>query len=336
MRIFKHFIPWSIFIFCIIYFQRLEHPEASSSLYITTQLLLIFITLLIFYINYLFLVPKLLINKKLILFLSSILFLLFLGNILSFLIKNYYDWSLGLPLTNIRKLTLSEIINQTITCLVILILSTGFRLISQYNKDRVKRIELKKIAKEAELEALKAQINPHFLYNSFNSLYALAKLKSDKTADAILQLADIMRYVTYKSSQKEVSIHEELNFIKNYIEFQKLRINKPNDKIMVNIKIPKTDFFLSPLLLISFVENAFKHSNLLRTDAKINIDFEPHMNGFSYSVSNIFETKKDSNSGLGLKTLKKILDYTYPKSHKLTTYTEDGIHYAVLDLKIKK
>lgn len=335
MTVFKHIIVWLIFIFCIIYFQRPNHSDIALGGYITVQILLIVTTVLIFYLNYLLFVP-LLIKKKTFLFISANLFLILLGNVLSFLIKSLHDWMTSQYSQNSNLEISNDVIDNTITSFVIILISTGFRLIKQYNIDKINRIGLKEMAKKAELEALKAQINPHFLYNSFNSLYALAKMKSDKTADAILQLSDIMRYVTYKSSLKKVSIFEELDFIKNYIEFQKLRIINPNDKIITTIKIPEVDLMVSPLLLIPFVENAFKHSNLVRSDACIKISFEPLPFGFKYTVSNIVETNKNTNSGIGLKTLKKILNFSYPKSHKINLYTDGDVHHAELYLNLKK
>ncbi len=334
MKIIKHITAWLILIFCIIYIQKDNHPNISFGIYSLVQLLLMLITIIIFYFNYLVFVPKLLIERKVLKFLLALLFLIALGNVLSFFVKNFYDWTVGKSFFSTENISIKNITKHSMTCIFVILVSTGIRLTGQYSKDKAKKVELKNIAEGAELEALKAKINPHFLYNSFNSLYALAKIKSDKTADAILQLSDIMRYVTYKSSLKKVSIFEELEFIHSYIEFQKLRVNDPETKIVTNITHPKLDFLISPLLLISFVENAFKHSNLLKPDAKIEIHFEPHETGFSYRVSNMIDTNKNTNSGLGLKTLKKILAFTYPNKHKINLYSDNDIHYAELYLSL--
>ncbi len=334
MKVFKHIAIWSIFVFCIIYFQRPNHNEVSLSFYIIIQSLLIAVTIVIFYLNYLINVP-LLIHKKTIVFLLGILLLILLGNTLSSLVKYFNDWMMDKHAQSFNHRITNDAVDNTITTVVILLTSTGLRLIKQYNIDNIKRIELKEIAKVAELEALKAQINPHFLYNSFNSLYALAKMKSDNTADAILQLSDIMRYVTYKSSLKKVSIFEELDFIKNYIEFQKLRINDPKNKIKTDIKVPESDLMISPLILISFIENAFKHSNLVKSDAQITVNFEPTPSGFNYSVCNVIDSNRTTNSGVGLKTLQKILDFSYPENHIINLYTVGDVHHAELSLNLK-
>ena len=335
MKVLKHIAAWLVLISCIIYVQKDSHPNVPFGIYFLVQSLLMLITLIIFYLNYLILVPKFLIERKIFKFLIGLFILIVLGNILSFFVKNFYDWTLGHPFFSTENISAKNITKHTMTCIFVILVSTGLRLIKQYNSDKHKRSELKKIAEKAELEALKAKINPHFLYNAFNSLYALAKIKSDKTEDAVLQLSEIMRYVTYKSSLRQVSIYEELEFIEHYIEFQKLRITHPDSKVFTNIKYPQADFLISPLLLISFVENAFKHSNLLKPDAKIEVFFEPNDNGFTYHVSNMIETNKKTESGLGLKTLKKILDFTYPDAHRINLYTEGQIHHAELILSLE-
>ncbi len=111
---------------------------------------------------------------------------------------------------------------------------------------------------EAELKALKANINPHFLFNNLNTLYALARKKSDKTSEYILKLSDMMRYMLYEASEKQVPLDKELNYIANYIALQKLRYGHTT-QIDYSIKTPNQSFTIAPFLLIPFIENSFKH-----------------------------------------------------------------------------
>ncbi|MFT5820339.1 MAG: two-component system LytT family sensor kinase [Crocinitomix sp.] len=269
-------------------------------------------------------------QRKISYFLLSTLFSILLGIVLSDCIKYVFHLNNGKPDPN--ELSVNDIIGNTFTAVFFIIIATGTRLILQYNIDRIKKAEMSAIIQRAELDALKAQMNPHFLFNAFNSIYALAETKSVHTAKAILQLSDITRYVTYKSSQNEVSVIEELQFIRSYIDFQKLRIANPENKIIIDITEPTTDFFMSPLLLLTFIENAFKHSNLLKVDAQIHVKFTATCFGFNYYVSNEIATNNANDSGIGLQTLKKVLEFNYPNAHTLKIWTENNIHYAELSL----
>lgn len=265
-------------------------------------------------------------------FFGAVFLLLILGLLLSTGIRSFHSWNTeeGADLAKILKSASSG----TITIIIFIVFSTGIRLIEQYNEYRLNQAILKEAVKKAELEAIKAKINPHFLHNAFNTLYALAEMKSDKISEAILQLSFIMRYLLNNSSALQISILEELKFIRSYIDFQKLRIDQADSKINTRISDPEADFLVSPTILLSFVENAFKHSNLLQADQKINIEFEPLEAGFRYLVSNHIAKEKMPKSGLGNKNLKKILELTYPGKYELDIWIKDDIYHAKLYLNL--
>lgn len=174
---------------------------------------------------------------------------------------------------------------------------------------------------------------PHFLYNTFNTLYALSETKSELVSNAILKLSNIMRYLLNNASHSRVSIYEELNFIRDFIDFQKLRIINPEKKIIVNIEDPSSDFSISPTLLLSFVENTFKHFNLVAEKSKLKIDFQTVQNGFQYQVSNIISTGKKTQPGTGNENLKKLLEIEYTDNYEFRTWQENDTFNAFIHIK---
>ncbi len=328
-----HIISWLLFSTFIFLSQRGNYLYLPFGKFALLQILLLLQIGIIFYINYLIITPRFIIKQRQMLrFFGAVFLLLIFGLLLSIGIRSFHSWNTeeGADLAKILKSASSG----TITIIIFIVFSTGIRLIEQYNEYRLNQAILKEAVKKAELEAIKAKINPHFLHNAFNTLYALAEMKSDKISEAILQLSFIMRYLLNNSSALQISILEELKFIRSYIDFQKLRVDQADSKIITRISDPEADFLVSPTILLSFVENAFKHSNLLQADQKINIEFEPFEAGFRYLVSNHIAKEKMPKSGLGNKNLKKILELTYPGKYELDIWIKDDIYHAKLYLNL--
>ena len=206
-----------------------------------------------------------------------------------------------------------------------------------------KQAELEDITREknrAELKGLKAQINPHFLFNTLNTIYTNALKKDDKTPEMILKLSDSFRYIISEGQQETVSLKKEIAHLKNYIDLQKDRLS---DKILVdwNDHIDDYEQEIPPLLLISFVENAFKYTSMLRGKAHIiKIEITLKNGEFLFYCKNpcLKNNKSDielewENSGIGLKNTKQRLALLYPEKHqlKITHNTE----LFIIELKIQ-
>lgn len=193
--------------------------------------------------------------------------------------------------------------------------------------------QLKKERLSAELAFLKAQIHPHFLFNTLNNLFASAQQSKDyTTANGIAKLANIMRYMLEESGTVEVSIEKEIQLIEHYIALQKIRI-APEDP--VEITFTKEGEIngqkMAPLLLIPFVENAFKHGISLRQSSYIQIQLKADTAHLYFQVSNSLHRKKlldKEQSGIGLANVKKRLALLYPKKHQLQI-KEDTSNYAI-------
>jgi sensor histidine kinase YesM len=190
---------------------------------------------------------------------------------------------------------------------------------------------------ELELEFLKSQISPHFLFNTMNNLYGLSVVKSELLPPLMLQLSDLLRYSLYETNQTFVPLEKEINYIKNYIDLEKIRIG---DRLELSMNIDDTDINdvkIAPIVLIVFVENAFKHSrNIIDKKIKISFDLEVTNGWITFTTKNNYAAQeKDINSGIGLENIKKRLEYLYPNQYLLNIDTTDNIYTSIIKLKVK-
>lgn len=184
------------------------------------------------------------------------------------------------------------------------------------------RLQLMQVEQEklnAELSFLKAQINPHFLFNTLNSIYSLAIQKSDKTADAVVQLSNLMRYVIKDTHGKDVELAKEIDYITNYINLQKSRLG---DTVQVAYGVQGTPdgYRIAPLILISFVENAFKHGVNPDENSSLRITITVANQQLSLQVINnkVRSVQHEEFSGIGLANTRERLEHLYPGGHTLT------------------
>ena len=179
-------------------------------------------------------------------------------------------------------------------------------------------LETQKEKLDAELSFLKAQINPHFLFNTLNSIYALSIRKSDDAPKAIIQLSELMRYILKDSDADRVSLEREINYINNYVALQKRRLG---NTVRIEYSAPTGVIYgkVAPLILMSFVENAFKHGVNPDQDSAINIsislrDAQLHLLVANNKVTSI---NQEETMGIGLKNATSRLEHLYPGKHKL-------------------
>jgi sensor histidine kinase YesM len=184
-----------------------------------------------------------------------------------------------------------------------------------------------------ELAFLKSQINPHFLFNTLNNLYGLSLSEPDKTPDAILKLAEMMRYMLYESNTERVPLHQEIAYLKSFIELQKLRYDGVSF-IHFEVNGILSTQQIAPLLLISFVENAFKHGDVYDAQYPLHMSLSFDRENLVFEVKNkIHRQNKDSVGGVGIKNVERRLELLYPKKHLLTV--ENDLHYFESHLEIE-
>lgn len=217
-----------------------------------------------------------------------------------------------------------------------IITSTALKYSAEGIKNRYafQEIEFKQL--QTELSLLKSQINPHFFFNTLNNLYALSLAKSDEVPSVILKLSDLMRYVLETSKKKFVGLESEIEFLKNYIELEKLRLEN-NCDITFNVSGDISNFSIAPMLLVPFVENCFKHGVSASKETEfINIDAKLSGSQFTFSCENSKPVNGISNTekshGMGLSNVKRRLELIYPGKHELDIINERDIFKIKLGL----
>jgi two-component system LytT family sensor kinase len=189
----------------------------------------------------------------------------------------------------------------------------------------------------SELKFLRSQVNPHFLFNVLNNLVALARKKSDLLEPALIKLSGLMRYMLYESNHEPVPLERELAYLNDFIDLQRLRFDA-SVAVQTDINLPALPFTIEPMLLIPFVENAFKHGLGWVTDPYIKIQLWMEKTTLHFTVENRYNPEggepKDEQSGIGLTNVRKRLPLLYPNRHQLRINTEQGVFSVRLTLQL--
>jgi LytS/YehU family sensor histidine kinase len=197
-----------------------------------------------------------------------------------------------------------------------------------------KEVENEKLI--AELNFLKAQINPHFLFNTLNNLYYLAYTKSDNTTEVIAKLSQMMRYMIYDSNHPKVLLTKEIEYMQNYISLERLRLNN-QIPIKFDVKGNVDNRWVAPFIFITFLENAFKHGvSNNNPRAWVNVSIELKEKECIYTVENSKPEKADvaEKSGIGLQNVMRRLELSYPGQYKLTTEEKMDVYFVQLILTL--
>ena len=274
------------------------------------------------YINLELLLPKWGKRKRILFYILSLAFIIILFSWINY--RFFAEWSVKL-LPNyffISYFTFKEIVFFFTAYIIItslLKLSKSWFWVSELEKEL---LEKEKQKTEVELKALKAQINPHFFFNTLNNIYSMALDKNEKLPDSILQLSDLMRYFLYESKDNFIPLEKELAVVNNYIALQKIRSGA-----LLDLEMKSSGEIngqqIAPLLLITFLENAFKHGAKGNTEkAFIRIRTAIEKNRFIFSIENTKgitdKIKAGDQGGLGLENIQRQLELLYPKKHVLT------------------
>jgi len=320
-RIFWHILFWVCGISFFVFTAR-NNNHFNLQHVLVVWVLYGAINISLFYLNFLLLIPRLLTIKKYGLYSFSVV-----GAILIYGLAKY-----GIALAFAKDILLmgprsphpgelesfgSYFMSTVIVSIIFLFLSFVLKLGTDWIvNDRVQR-DLENQRLSAELAFLKSQINPHFLFNSLNSIYSLAYQKSDTTPEAILKLSEIMRYMLYECNDNKVDLSRELQYLQNFIDLQKIRFaNKAFIDFKIEGKVRNQK--IVPLLLISFIENAFKHgvANDMLSPIRLLITLDDEHLHF-YIQNKKHNNNKDASGGIGLSNVKRRLDLLYPGKYNL-------------------
>lgn len=209
------------------------------------------------------------------------------------------------------------------------VIGLSSNVVNQWFSAEEKKEEISKQQLQTELSFLKSQINPHFLFNSLNSIYSLSLANSAQTANAVMKLSRIMRYTLEEANNNTVSLNQEIEFIKNYIEMQKIRLTDTVCiKFATNGEIDNV--YIAPLLLIPFIENAFKYGISTHNKSNIEATISVADKEITFTcVNTIFpHLQKNKGTGTGINNTRRRLELLYPGKHDLTI-TETPDKYLV-------
>jgi LytS/YehU family sensor histidine kinase len=203
---------------------------------------------------------------------------------------------------------------------------------------KLRRAQAQATQSQSELQLLQSQISPHFLFNTLNNLYGIALTEHQKIPPLLLKLSDLLRYSVYEAKESLVPLKHEIDYLKNYIDFEKIRIGDRLDLACQLELVTDERVKIAPMLLIVYIENAFKHAKNT-TDQKIFIDLSlKTWNGvILFSIKNSYSPKQhklfDKHSGLGLTNAKRRLEVLYPSQHTLNIDSDDKTYTVNLQLK---
>ena len=307
-----------------MYIGKLDDANVISSQYFKDILITLFLNALSFYAIY-FTFPGIVAvkNKILVGLLSLALILLIMG------IRLPIDWYFWKVFGNLPEKEMAFqwawVWNELRLVIVTGIYAVLINFLIKAIESRKLKDELINQRQAGELALLKSQVNPHFLFNTLNNIYSLVYHKSDEAPDAVMKFSSIMRYVLYDSKEEKVLLEKEIEYLKSYIELQKLRIKEP-DFVLLEVEGNFEGTFIAPMLLIPFVENAFKHAGRENLPG-ITIYLHGDKQQIRFEVSNFkqkeIQTVEKPFSGIGLSNIRRRLELIYAERHLLEIKTEN-------------
>ncbi|MCV9927536.1 sensor histidine kinase [Flavobacterium sp. LS1R49] len=295
------------------------------------------------YLNILVLMPYLVYRKKYVLYILSILSALFIMVVIKFYLTYFLIthnvWPEG-PET-INKLSLNYTIDMMMGELYVITFVTAIKITLDFLKEQKRVTDLEKSQLETELLFLKSQISPHFFFNTLNNIYSLSVEKSNKTPKIVLKLSELMRYMLYETKSKRQTLENEILCIQNYLDLERIR---NDDRLEINMSISGDihDKEIGPIILLTFVENAFKHGvNKNTGKVKIDISFKIKGDFLHFYISNptpeftVYKDNFNKSSGIGIENVKKRLELGYNKNdYKLSFLNKKNIFVVKLVIKV--
>jgi len=290
------------------------------------------LALLIYFVN-LVLVPRLLYTKRYGWFAAAFVLSVAVTSFIKMLALSGIQHDNLSSFANIKE----KIYNNFVTQFFLVLASIGLKSVFDYLRLQKKMADVAREKAEAELNFLKSQINPHFLFNSLNSVYFLIDKENADARQALNKFSDMLRYQLYECNDSKIPIEKEISYLNDYVALQKLR-REPYDDVRFTCSENVKGFLIEPLLLMPFVENSFKHlshfSNGKKNIVEISAD---RANGeFSFCVANTIEYKshKDAVGGIGLRNVKRRLELLYNGRHELLVRESEDLFKVELKIKI--
>ncbi len=286
-----------------------------------------------FVINYI-LLPRFFYTKK------YLLFLLFVAVIITanIMIEEMVLEAIYYPDTRGKRFP--GIVFSLLDVMPVIMILSGFKFAWDASKKQLEVDELRSSVKESELQFLKSQINPHFLFNNLNNLYSYAMVQSPKTPSIILELSSVLRYMLYDCKEQYVALPKEIEHLKNFTKLNELQIEE-RGTVSFQTKNITSGYRIAPLILSVFIENAFKHSTASQSkDITVDVAIKVTNSGMlEFECRNSFQqlTNVDNlSSGIGLQNVKKRLQLLYPDAHELSIQLIEDLYTVHLKMQLTK
>lgn len=337
----QHIVFWIVVVALLIY-PNFSSQKALVLRGIFEDFITIFLIAISVYTNLLFLIPKLLRKRRYVFYVFTLVVgLLGISLVDVYISITIFEKDFSDHFDAKTPFLFQQIIlwlSSFIMILFFVIITTFLKLLRDWLKLQDNALKIKEMERqhlEAELRSLKAQINPHFLFNTLNNLYSLSLDSSPKAPEMILKLSDLMRYIIYDCRENKVPAQKELDFLANYLSLEKLRLG---DSVTVTFNIiGEPNIQIAPLLFINFIENAFKHGRKDNgSSIRVNFDFSKDQE-VTFEVENTtyeeLESSPNHYSGIGIENVYKRLKLLYPNKYTLVIETKNQMYCVKLNLQ---
>jgi len=326
-----HLLFW-ILVCGIWFFLRVDDYPSPAKAFVVTIVKVVELALMIYITNYI-LIPQLLYRKKILWFTGLFILMVLSGSVIKMNFLGHYldnpllyDWSSHLK---------DRIYDNILPHFFLVIAGAAAKLLFDYGKLQQRMAETAKEKAEAELNFLKSQINPHFLFNSLNAVFFLIDKKNQEARNALHTFSEMLRFQLYEVKGSKISIEKEVAYLKDYLTLQQLRRDE-NCSVSFHCSADVKDFVIEPLLLIPFVENSFKYvSHHADKPNFINLKLRRGNGSFFFSITN----SKEENGvvqrgGIGIANVKRRLELLYPGKHELTIDETEVDFSVTLNLSV--
>ena len=328
-----HLLFWMA-AFGVWYFFRYQDYRTPGKAFIVTTIKVVDLAIMIYTTNYL-LIPRLLYKKKYGWFILAFIGMIVTSSLLKMqIIGRITNNPLLLDLSGDLK---GRIYDNVIPHFFLVIAGAAFKLMLDNSRAQRRLAEMAKEKAEAELNFLKSQINPHFLFNSLNSVYFLIDKDNPEARKALHKFSDMLRYQLYEMNGEKIQVEKEIAYLKDYVDLQKLRKDEKYS-VEFNCSPEVKNFSIEPLLLIPFVENAFKHISHFNDKINfVNLELNRTNGMFQFTIENskeINQRSTEAHGGIGLNNVKRRLELLYPAKHELKIEETDNTFKIRLNLQL--
>lgn len=327
-----HLFIWML-VFAVWYFFRVDDYAQASTAFRVTLIKVADLALMFYIVSYVF-IPRLLYKKRYILFILAFIGLILLSSASKMLVIGkmtnnpaLYNWGQDWK---------RRVYDNVLPHFFLVAAGAAIKLMMDYGRLQKRMAEIAKEKAEAELNFLKSQINPHFVFNSLNAIYFLIHKENADARNALHRFSDMLRYQLYEMNGQKVTIEKEIAYLRDYMDLQQLRKDE-RYSVSYNYTTAVKGFSIEPLLLVPLVENAFKHiSHHTDQPNKVEVEMDRRNGHFLFEVKNTRELLRSTEKagGIGLQNVKRRLELLYPDKHDLQINETDHDFHVTLKITL--